>query len=52
MDGRQHSAMVVLPHPFHIPVGLEKLWVAVCHLAIASATRFATRAQGLRLSES
>ena len=47
MDGRQHSATVVLPHPLHNQMSLRKLWVAKCRLASASAT-FATKAARLR----
>jgi len=52
MDGRQHSAMGLLTHSLHTPMGLEKLWVTNCCIHIASATRFAANAQGLRLSQS
>ena len=48
MGGRQHSATGVLPHPFHTPMSVHKLWVANCSLASTLATRFATVAAGLR----
>ena len=37
MDGRQHSATRVLPHPFNTQTGLHKLWVAMGSLASTSA---------------
>ena len=49
LDGRHQGAMGVLPHPFHTPMRLEKLWVAMDSLASASSTHFAAVAQGLRL---
>ena len=48
MDGRQHSAMGVLPHLLHVQMSLCKLWVPNRSLAFTSATRFATVAAGLR----
>ena len=52
MDGSQYGAMGVLPHPFHIPMRLEKLWVAMDSLASASANRFIAGAPGLKFGGS
>jgi len=49
MNGRKHSAMGALPHPFNTPMRLEELWVATGSLAFMSPTHYSTIAQGLRL---
>ena len=46
--GRQHSATVVLPHPFHTQMRLLNLWVANRSLSSTLATRFAALPAGLR----
>ena len=48
MDGKLHSAMGVLPQPFHTQIRLGKLWVANTSLAFTSAAHFAPVAQYFR----
>ena len=50
MYGRKHSPLEVLPLSFNTQMRLEKLWVAMCSLASASANHFLAVAQVLRLS--
>ena len=47
MDGSKHSAMGVLPHPFHAPLDLQQLWDAMVGLSPSSSNRFTAGAQGL-----
>ena len=47
MNGRQHSATGVLPHPFHIQMRFHKLWVANCSLGSTSSSCCAATAVGL-----
>ena len=49
MDGEQNGAMRVLPHPFHTPMSLQQLWVAICSLGSASSGRFIALAEVLRV---
>ena len=48
MDGSQYGAMGGLPYPFHTPMGLQQLWVAMVSLASTSANRFTSGALGLK----
>ena len=48
MDGRQHSAIGALPHPFDAQMRLHEMWVPMCSIASTSVNHFAAVAQGLR----